>query len=126
MIERKCFVCGGFGHIICNCRNMKSRQKERQKPKSLNKFEVLRSRVMKIGKGSGREIGKDRKMILREEILKEGKKERAVEVRKIKEVKLLNSEATGLVMSSKFARKNKFREKKLDRLIDMRNVDGTN
>jgi len=26
-----------------------------------NKFEVLKSRVMNVGEGSGREIGKDRK-----------------------------------------------------------------
>jgi len=38
---------------------------------------------------------------------------------------LLDSRVTGLVMSLKFARKNKFRKKKLDRLIYMRNVDGT-
>ena len=28
MMERKCFVCGGFGHITCNCKNMKNRQEE--------------------------------------------------------------------------------------------------
>jgi len=28
IIERKCFVCGGFGHITCNCKNMKNRQEE--------------------------------------------------------------------------------------------------
>ena len=37
---------------------------------------------------------------------------------------LLDSGVTELVMSSKFARKNKFR-KKLDRLIYVRNVDST-
>jgi len=29
MMERKCFVCGGFGYIICNCRNVENRQIER-------------------------------------------------------------------------------------------------
>jgi len=38
---------------------------------------------------------------------------------------LLDSKVTKLVMSLEFARKNKFRKKKLDRLIYMRNVDGT-
>ena len=38
---------------------------------------------------------------------------------------LLDSSATGLVMSEKFARKNKFRRMKLERLICMRNIDGT-
>ena len=37
---------------------------------------------------------------------------------------LLNSGAIGLVMSSEFARKNKFKKKKLDRPIYIRNVDG--
>jgi len=37
---------------------------------------------------------------------------------------LLDSGATGLVMSSEFARKQGFKLKKLDRLIYVRNVDG--
>jgi len=40
----------------------------------LNKFEVLKSRVMNVKEGSGKEIKKDRKMILRQKRLKEGKK----------------------------------------------------
>ena len=32
---------------------------------------------------------------------------------------------TGLVISSEFTRKNKFKKKKLDRLIYVRNVDST-
>jgi len=36
---------------------------------------------------------------------------------------LLDSSATVLVMSSEFTRKNKFKKKKLDRPIYMRNVD---
>ena len=38
---------------------------------------------------------------------------------------LLDSSATGLVMSEEFARKHKFRRTKLERLIYVRNVDGT-
>jgi len=38
---------------------------------------------------------------------------------------LLNSSATGLVMSSEFARKQEFRLKKIDRSIYVRNVDGS-
>ena len=38
---------------------------------------------------------------------------------------LLDSGATELVMSLEFARKNQLRKKKLDRLIYVRNVDGT-
>ena len=36
---------------------------------------------------------------------------------------LLDSRATGLVMSSKFARKQGFKLKKLERLMQVRNVD---
>ena len=38
---------------------------------------------------------------------------------------LLDSGATGLVMSEEFARKHKFRRTKLERPIYVRNVDGT-
>lgn len=38
---------------------------------------------------------------------------------------LLNSGATGLMMSLKFVSKSKFRKKKLDRLIYVKNIDNT-
>ena len=38
---------------------------------------------------------------------------------------MLDSRATGLVMSEEFARKYRFRRTKLERLIYVRNVDGT-
>jgi len=69
MMERKCFVCEGFGYITCNCRN---RGEGRLILMPSNKFEVLKSRVMNIGEESGREIGKDRKTILREKKIEEG------------------------------------------------------
>ena len=37
---------------------------------------------------------------------------------------LLDSRATGLVMSSEFAKKQGFKLKRLERLINIRNVDG--
>ena len=37
---------------------------------------------------------------------------------------LLDSSVMGLVMSSEFARKNRFKKKRLERLIYVRNVDG--
>jgi len=37
---------------------------------------------------------------------------------------LLDSRATGLVMSSEFAKKQDFKLKRLERLINVRNVDG--
>ena len=75
MIERKCFDCGGFRHITHYCRN---RREERSTVIPSNIFEVLKSKVMNIREESGKEIGKDRKTILREERLKK----KLVEVQK--------------------------------------------
>jgi len=69
MEERKCFICRGFGHIACHCRNM---EEEGSIQMPLNRFEVLRSRVMQRGEGSGKEAAKDRREILREEKAKRG------------------------------------------------------
>jgi len=117
---------------------------------SLNKFEVFKNRVMQREEGSRGKVRKDRR-----EILKKKKAKRGVEVRqtkiKRKEKKkkllrevtvkiglkqeeeeeriavdvLLDNGATGLVMSKEFARKHRFRRMKLERLIYVRNVDGT-
>ena len=95
-----------------------------------NRFEVLKVRVMQKGEGSSKEVGKDKREILREEKAKRGveKKEkvlREVTVKiglKQKEEEegvvteaLLDSGAIGLVMSEEFARKYKFRRTKLER-----------
>jgi len=69
MEERKCFGCGGFGHMANHCRNV---GKEEPTTVSSNKFEVLRVRVMQRGEGSGKEVVKDRREILREEKAKRG------------------------------------------------------
>ena len=69
MEERKCFACGGFRHIAYSCRNV---GKEGPAQVSSNKFEVLKVRVMQKGEGSGKEVAKDRKEILREEREKKG------------------------------------------------------
>ena len=146
MEERKCFACGGFGHIASHCRNI-----EIEKPiqVSSNRFEVLKVRMMQRGEGSGKEVTKGRKEILREE-----KAKREIEVRQTKIEKkerkektlrevvvkiglkqeekeeeimteaLLDSEATGLVISEEFARRHKFKRMKLERLVYMKNVDG--
>ena len=63
------------------------------------------------------------KKLLREVTVKIGLKQEDDEDGITVEV-LLNSGVTGLVMSLEFARKNKFKKKKLERLIYMRNVNG--
>jgi len=69
MEERKCFGCGGFGHMASYCRNM---GKEKPMPVFSNKFEVLKVRVMQRGEESSKEIVKNRREILREEKTKRG------------------------------------------------------
>ena len=56
---------------------MENRQEEGLIQRSLNKFEVLKDRVINIGEDSGKEIRKDRKIVLRE---KRAKKKKLVEV----------------------------------------------
>jgi len=84
IMERKSFGCRGFEHIAHSCRNVENRRKGESTLMPSNEFEVLKSRVINVGEGSGREIRKYRKMILREE-----KKKRPVKVRKIKGGKTL-------------------------------------
>jgi len=112
---------------------------------SSNKFEVLKVRVMQRGEGSGKEVVKDRREILREEKAKRGvkktkedKKEKVLrevvvkiglkqeeEEEGIVTEALLDSGATELVMSEEFARKHKFRRTELERPVHVRNVDST-
>ena len=146
MEERKCFECGGFGHIASNCRNV---GKEEPVLVFLNRFEVLKVKVMQKGEGSGKEMAKDRREILREEKVKRGVEVRQTKVeRKEKQDKtlrevvltlglkqkedeeevvteaLLDSGATELVMSEEFVKKHRFRRAKLERPVYVRNVDG--
>ena len=146
MKERRCFVCGGFGHIAYHCKNVKE---ERSVQMPSNKFEVLRSRVIQRGEGSGREVVKDRREILREERARREVKVRLTKVEReerkekyLREVTvkiglkqeeeeegivvdaLLDSRVTELVISEEFAGKHRFRRTKLKRPIYVRNVDG--
>ena len=75
MIERKCCVCRGFGHITYNCKNIKIRRKERSTLILSNKFEVLSSILMNRKISSRSEERKNRKKLLREEKLKKEKKD---------------------------------------------------
>jgi len=125
------------------------------KERSVSMPSILRSRVMQRGEGSEKEEIKDRRTILREEKLKKektvevrktgvekkedsGKKKekllREVMVKiglKQEEEKvivvetLLDSGTTGLVMSEEFTKKYKFKRKKLERPIFVRNIDET-
>ena len=139
MEERKCFGCGGFEHIVYNCRNVGA-----EEPTLVfsNRFEVLKVRVMQRGEGSGKEAAKDKKEILREEKVKRGIEKKEKKKKLLREVMvkiglkqeeeeegivteaLLDSGATGLVMSEEFARKHKFKRTKLERPVYVRNVDG--
>ena len=58
MEERKCFGCGGFGHVAHHCRNV-GEEEPAQVPS--NRFEVLKDRVMQRGEEGGGEVRKDRK-----------------------------------------------------------------
>ena len=139
MEERKCFGCRGFGHIANHCRNVGV-----EEPVLVfsNRFEVLKVRVMQKGEGSSKEIVRDRRKILREEKAKKGveKKEKKEKVLREVMVKiglkqeeeeegitteaLLDSGATGLVMSEEFARRHRFKRTRLERPVYVRNVDG--
>jgi len=101
---------------------------------SSNRFEVLKVQVMQRGEGSGKEVAKDKKEILREEKAKRGIKVRQTKVKRKKKKEktlrevvvkirlkqekeeegvvteaLLDSGATELVMSEEFVRKHKLR-----------------
>ena len=103
----------------------------------------MKVRVMQREEGSGKKVVKDRREILKEEKVKrrvEEKKEKKEKVLREVTVKiglkqeeeeegivieaLLDSGATGLVMSEEFARKHRFKRTKLERPVYVRNVDG--
>jgi len=140
MEERKCFGCGGFGHMASHCRN---EEKEEPVLVSSNRFEVLKVRVMQRGEESSKKAAKDRREILRKEKAKRGVEKKEKKEKLLREVTvkiglkqekeeegiimeaLLDSGATGLVISEEFARRHKFKRTKLERPVYVRNVDGT-
>ena len=132
MEERRCFRCRGFGHMANHYRNVGV---EEPVSVSLNRFEVLKVRVIQKGEGSGKEIVRDRREILREEkvkreIEKKEKKEKVLrevtvkirlkqeeEEERIITEALLDSGAMGLVMSEEFARRHRFKRTRLERPV---------
>ena len=141
--ERKCFEYREFGHRASHCRKV---EEEELTQVPSNRFEVLKVRVMQRGKESGKKVTKDRREILREERAKRGVEARQIKIEKRKRtlrkviVKiglkqkeeegiatevLLDSRATGLVMSKEFVRKHRFRRMELEKPLYMRNVNST-
>ena len=139
MEERKCFGCEGFGHMASHCRNVKAEEPTLVSP---NRFEVLKVRVIQRGEGSSKEVAKDRRKILREEKAKKEVEKKEKKEKLLREVTvkiglkqeeeeeegiimeaLLDSGATGLVMSEEFARRHKFKRTKLERPVYVRNID---
>ena len=117
--------------MACHCRNI---EKEGSVHMLSNRFEMLRDKVMQKGEGSGRQVARERKEILREERAKKRVEVRQTKVeRKEKKEKLLrevtvkiglkqkeeeegivtkallDSKATELVISEEFAKKHRFR-----------------
>ena len=72
---------------------------------------------------SEKKVRKTERKILREVMVKIGLERIDTQKRIIVEA-LLDSGVTGLVISSKFARKQGFKLKRLERLMQVRNVDG--
>ena len=139
MKERKCFKYGEFGHMASHCRNVRAEEPTSVSP---NRFEVLKVRVMQRGEGSSKEVAKDRREILREEKAKREVEKKKKKKKLLREVTvkiglkqeekeegiiieaLLDSGATGLVISKEFVRRHKFKRTKLERPVYVRNVDG--
>ena len=92
---------------------------------SNNKFKVLMSRVINVRILSRGEMRKDRKTILKKEKLKERKKERSVEIRKIKREKLLREVIIKIGLKQENDKKGIIVKVLLDRPIYVRNINST-
>ena len=150
---RNCYACGGFGHMARHCRNrgrgrpMEGRRveymrgrieeiynntnnlkrgRESRTPQldSQNKYSVLAMMINADTPASEEKVRKVEGRTLREVTVKIGL-ERIDTQEGVTVEALLDSGATGLVMSSEFARKQGFKLKKLERLMNVRNVDGS-
>jgi len=150
---RNCYACGGFGHMARHCRNRGrgrpmegrrveymrgrieeiynntnnlKRERESRTPQldSQNKYSVLATMINADTPASEEKVRKVEGRTLREVTVKIGL-ERIDTQEEVTVEALLDSGATGLVMSSEFARKQSFKLKKLERLMNVRNVDGS-
>jgi len=150
---RNCYICRGLGHMVHHCRNwgQKGRVAEGRRLEygrggvkrnlehsdNLKGVENLDSYIKfnVLATGINADMLKSEKIEKKMEIRKiEGKILRKVTVKIMLEridmqegitvEALLDSRATGLVMSSEFVRKQGFKLKKLERPINIRNVDG--
>ena len=118
MIEIKCFVYRDFGYIAHHYRNRKDIEENRiievGEPKywpSSNKFKILTSRI--IIKTDIPNKGKEKKKKFLKEVTVKIELKQEDEKDRIMVNALLDSGVIGLVMSSKFSRKYKFKKKKL-------------
>ena len=92
---------------------------------SHNRYSVLAQEIKAdTPKREETKVRKIKRKLLREVTVKIGLERLDTQEGIMVEV-LLDSGATGLVMSSEFARKKGFKLKKLERLIQVRNVDGS-
>ena len=93
-----------------------------------NKYNVLATKtnidVLKSEESKKMKVKKIERRILREVMVKIGLERIDTQERITVEV-LLNSEAMELVISSEFAKKQSFKLKKLERPMNVRNVDGS-
>ena len=150
---RNCYTCGGFGHLAHHCRNqgekiVKGRRIEYNGEReelfeyesnlkgrgelrysqlsSHNKFSVLATEInagTSVSEGTKKEVRKVEIKILREVTVKI-RLERIDIQEGIMIEALLESGVMGLVISSKFAKKQGFKLKRLERPMQVRNVDG--
>ena len=117
--ERRCFVCNRFGHMAWYCRNRGEKEGPAQVP--LNKFEVLKDRVMQRGEGSGKEVGKNRREILREERKKNIREKKKVQVRMLDKDKKEKKEKR---IDDEKKMEDKEREIEAEKEIEMRGFSG--
>ena len=115
--ERRCFVCGIFGHMVRYCKNRGEEKRGSSMPQ--NKFEVLKDKLMQRGEGSGKKEVKDHREILREE------KERKMKI-KVQKKDLEKEKEKKEEEEDKGQRRPKIEKEKIEveREVEMRGFSG--